>query len=274
MKKLFFAFMLAVFFILLSPQTSLAQNSCDLNTGVNCFHCTWTGIECIVDIATSNCRPGFSWNELVCKGITDPGICGKKINNNCISALPTFCYECVDVNTGCIPRDPNDPRCEYKGSTQIIAFNACDAACKGIVPTRFSCVNGECVEKGNGPYNNIGDCTAACHGIGSDPKCDPPGGEPGTGINTAIGCIPVMGTIEVFLGWILKWAIGIGGGIAFLLIVYAGFMIMTSQGNPERLQAGKELMTSAISGLILLIFSIFILRVIGVDILQIPGFGK
>jgi hypothetical protein len=93
-------------------------------------------------------------------------------------------------------------------------------------------------------------------------------------INTAIGCIPVLGNKEAFLGWILKWAVGIGGGIAFLLIVYAGFMIMTSQGNPERLQAGKELLTSAISGLILLIFSIFILKVIGVDILQIPGFGK
>ncbi len=75
------------------------------------------------------------------------------------------------------------------------------------------------------------------------------------------------------MGFILKWAIGIGGGIAFLLIIYAGFMLMTSQGNPERLQAGKELMTSAISGLILLIFSIFILKVIGVDILGIPGFG-
>ncbi len=100
------------------------------------------------------------------------------------------------------------------------------------------------------------------------PNCDPRGGEPGTGIDTAIGCIPV-GDTNAFIGFILRWAIGIGGGIAFLLIVYAAFMIITSQGNPERLKAGQELLTSAIAGLIMLIFSVFILRVIGVNILGI-----
>ena len=91
-------------------------------------------------------------------------------------------------------------------------------------------------------------------------------------INTAIGCIPVSDT-NVFMGWILGWAIGVGGGIAFLLIVYASFMVMTSQGNPERLKAGQELLTSAISGLVLLIFSVFILKFIGVDILKLDQFG-
>lgn len=87
-------------------------------------------------------------------------------------------------------------------------------------------------------------------------------------INTAIGCIPVGNTTE-FMGWILGWALGIGGGISFLLIVYASFMIMTSAGAPERLKAGQELLTSAISGLIMLIFSVFILKFIGIDILGI-----
>jgi hypothetical protein len=67
--------------------------------------------------------------------------------------------------------------------------------------------------------------------------------------------------------------VGIGSGIAFLLIVYAGFLIMTAAGNPERLKAGQELMTSAISGLILLVFSIFVLKFIGVDILGLCKFG-
>jgi len=93
------------------------------------------------------------------------------------------------------------------------------------------------------------------------------------GINTAIGCIHVLSTPEVFLSDILKWAVGIGGGIAFLLILYAGFMIMTASGNPERLKAGQELLTSAISGLILLVLSIFVLKFIGVDILGLDQFG-
>lgn len=92
-------------------------------------------------------------------------------------------------------------------------------------------------------------------------------------LNTAIGCIPWKDENKL-IGFFLRWAIGIGGGIAFLLILYAGFMGMTSTGNPERIKAAQELLISAISGLILLIFSIFILKFIGVDILQIPGFGK
>lgn len=104
----------------------------------------------------------------------------------------------------------------------------------------------------------------------NDPTCDG-----GKGIDTAIGCIDVLNESgpEAFLGDILKWAVGVGGGIAFLLIVYASFMIMTSSGNPERLKAGQELLTSAISGLVLLIFSVFILKFIGVDILGLDKFG-
>ena len=106
--------------------------------------------------------------------------------------------------------------------------------------------------------------------VGKDvSKCD----DNTAGIQTAIGCIHVLGSSEEFLSDILRWAVGIGGGIAFLLILYAGFMIMTASGSPDRLKAGQELLTSAISGLILLVFSIFILKFIGVDILGLNAFG-
>lgn len=89
---------------------------------------------------------------------------------------------------------------------------------------------------------------------------------------TAVGCIPV-GSARAFIGWVLLWIVGIAGGIALILIVYAGFMIITSTGNPQRVQAGKELLTAAISGLAVLLFGIFILEFIGFNILNIPGFG-
>ncbi|MBI4033232.1 MAG: hypothetical protein HY377_01850 [Candidatus Blackburnbacteria bacterium] len=91
-------------------------------------------------------------------------------------------------------------------------------------------------------------------------------------ISTAIGCIPIGNTNE-FAAWVLRWAIGISGGVAFLLMLFAGFQIMTAAGNPEKLQHGRELLTAAISGLILIIFSVFLLRLIGVQILNLPGFG-
>lgn len=93
------------------------------------------------------------------------------------------------------------------------------------------------------------------------------------GINTALGCIPVGSTNE-FVGWFLRWAIGIAGGVAFILMLIAAFQIMTAAGNPERLQGGRELLNAAVSGLILIIFSVFLLKLIGFDILALPGFGK
>jgi hypothetical protein len=89
---------------------------------------------------------------------------------------------------------------------------------------------------------------------------------------TALGCIPVEGS--GFTNWIVKFSIGIGGGIAFLLMLFGAFQIILSGGNPDRIKAGREMITAAIGGLLLIIFSVLILRIIGVDLLAIPGFKK
>lgn len=95
----------------------------------------------------------------------------------------------------------------------------------------------------------------------------------GTGIQTALGCVPISDS-NTLVAWFLRWAVGIAGGVAFLFILLAGFQIMTASGNPERLQHGRELLTAAISGLILIIFSVFLLNLIGVEILNLPGLKK
>ena len=86
---------------------------------------------------------------------------------------------------------------------------------------------------------------------------------------TAIGCLKTSS--GEFVTSILAVGSGIAGGIAFLLIIVGGFQIVMSAGNPEKLNEGKELVTSAIVGLLFIIFSVFLLRLIGVDILGIPG---
>ncbi len=97
-------------------------------------------------------------------------------------------------------------------------------------------------------------------------------GCPNKKVNTAFGCIDAKpeGLFRLFF----RLGIGIAGGIAFLLIMFGGFQIMTSAGNPEHLNEGKELVSSAIAGLLMVIFSVFLLQVIGVHILCIPGFGS
>ena len=88
---------------------------------------------------------------------------------------------------------------------------------------------------------------------------------------TALGCIPT--DPRDFVAWLLARAIGIGGGIAFLLMIWGGFQVITAAGDPDRLNAGKEVITSAIAGLLLIIFSLFLLELIGVDILGLKEVG-
>ncbi|MBL7150734.1 hypothetical protein ISS86_02280 [Candidatus Microgenomates bacterium] len=86
---------------------------------------------------------------------------------------------------------------------------------------------------------------------------------------TALGCLP--NTPEDFVAWLLSAAIKIGGGIAFLLMLGGGFTFMTSSGNPEKLNQGKEILTSAIIGLLFIVFAVFLLKIIGIDIFELPG---
>jgi len=65
------------------------------------------------------------------------------------------------------------------------------------------------------------------------------------------------------------WAIGIAGGVAFLLMLFSAFGILTSAGDPEKLKASQEKLTSAIIGLLFIIFSVFLLRIIGTPIMEL-----
>ncbi len=91
-----------------------------------------------------------------------------------------------------------------------------------------------------------------------------------TKIQTAIGCIET--STNKLTSQIVSISLGIAGGVAFLMILLGALQIQTSAGNPERINQGKEIIEGAIVGLLLIIFSVFILKVIGVDILKIPGF--
>jgi hypothetical protein len=64
----------------------------------------------------------------------------------------------------------------------------------------------------------------------------------------------------------------LSGGVAFLYLMYGGFIYMTSQADAEQLNYGKRLITGAIVGLILTFGSVFLVNLIGSGILKIPGF--
>lgn len=76
-----------------------------------------------------------------------------------------------------------------------------------------------------------------------------------------------------FITSVFALLLSMSGGIALLLIMRAGYILMTSSGNPEKVSAGREQLVAAIVGLLFIIFSFVILQVIGVEVLRIPGFG-
>lgn len=78
------------------------------------------------------------------------------------------------------------------------------------------------------------------------------------------------------LGFVAKfYSIGLSliGGVALLSIIYGGYIILTSSGNPMQLQRGKSFIFYAIAGLLLAIFGYVFIQVVMVDVLHIPGFG-
>jgi hypothetical protein len=111
--------------------------------------------------------------------------------------------------------------------------------------------------KGDGEYNNCIACLIGSSGT--------------VGIWTGMGCI-YTDTKAFIQETVLKVGVGLAGGFALLCIIYAAFMMQSSQGNPEKLKKAQEMITSCIMGLMLIIFSVFILKLIGVNILKIPGF--
>ncbi len=87
-------------------------------------------------------------------------------------------------------------------------------------------------------------------------------------LNTAIGCIPIV-DYNPFLRFILVWAIGVAGGIGLVLMVIASFMLAVSRGDrrSRAFNNGRDMFISAISGVIFAVLSVYLLKVIGVDIL-------
>lgn len=92
------------------------------------------------------------------------------------------------------------------------------------------------------------------------------------GIWSSVGCL--YGDFSRFMNkTLLGWGISLTGIISLLCIIYSAFMLQTSGGNPERIKKAREYLTSCIVGLVVIIFSVFILRIIGISI-GIPWFGK
>lgn len=97
---------------------------------------------------------------------------------------------------------------------------------------------------------------------GPQPSCQP----------TDLGCIPTDDPVE-FTSRVYGIGLGFIGGVALLFIILGGYQILSSQGDPEKLRKGKNMIFYAVIGIVLAVLGFGFYQIIGADILRIPGFG-
>lgn len=81
-----------------------------------------------------------------------------------------------------------------------------------------------------------------------------------TTVETDLGHV---GGLTDYVNLILRWAYPVIGALAVLMIIYAGYLYMTSQGNSDKLNQAKEIIIGVITGIALLFLIGIILRTIG-----------
>lgn len=99
-----------------------------------------------------------------------------------------------------------------------------------------------------------------------DPTC-----ADGKSIDTALGCMKV--DPSGFTSQLLGFLAGIAGAISLVIMLIATIQIMSGGDNAESVKKGKELFTGAVTGLLFIIFSVTLLKIIAGDIINLPGFN-
>ena len=112
----------------------------------------------------------------------------------------------------------------------------------------------------SGPYSP----TQACGGNSSCVSCLSRDINPSGSINyvyTDFGCIDATtsGVIDFMYAFLLAIAVMID----LVIFIISGYLIMTSNGDPDKINRGKTLFKNAIIGLIVIIFAVVLLQLIG-----------
>jgi len=81
--------------------------------------------------------------------------------------------------------------------------------------------------------------------------------------HTEFGDFANVGT---YVTAVLRWANPIIASLAVLMLIIAGYMYMTSQGNPDQIKKAKEIIIGVVLGVALLYLASLLFNTIGIDI--------
>jgi len=232
LRKIFFAIVVIIFFSLTNAPYVSAA-------------CGTEGKYC--DVTFPCCTPQF-----ICQAVvnTAGGKCTATTTKS--SNVPVI-SDCIPRGTSCYL---DNRRCCTDGDT-CFASNPNDK-------TTQACESPDTVKQLNTVHSTeerkLGEPPCKPDASGTFYTCD-------TGFGFPIDTRPVD-----FVKAMFQIILSISGGIALLLVIFSGYRMVMSRGNPEKIQEARDRLTSAIVGLLFIIFSIVILQIIGVDILHIPQF--
>lgn len=225
---------------------------------------------CVASGIDSTCPPGT--HEV------DPGVDGSVLA--CLTGTKKKCCYgnggvCLDKESGqALVGGTGASKCPYQSWGNLGTNLKPDCDCvlnSGSVFDKDYCTNKNF--RYSQSSNKCENFTGSSYNIDPFITCDPSSGQTvgSKGVQSAIGCIPT-GDLPAFLAFILKFALGAAGGITVLMFIATGYTLITSTGNPEKLQAVKENLVSIFSGLIMIGFSLVLLQTIGAGVLKLPGF--
>lgn len=83
-------------------------------------------------------------------------------------------------------------------------------------------------------------------------------------VNTDLGSAENIGD---YVNLLLDWIIPVVGGLAVLMLIYAGYIYITSQGNPDGVSKAKDIIVGVVVGTMLLfLIELILVRVVGTSL--------
>ncbi len=191
----------------------------------------------------------------------------------CVSGTPDPCCDNPGEDYVCTAMGPAPPtyRCQPVPTCTAYYNQACSSitdCCQTTHPT-WTCLGGHCVTAGGTACSGNGCCPGMISYICNAGNCvfDPTGT-----CDPSVEVFPYTGPVVTFNDLVariyaLLFPIGIMIGVGF--IIKAGYILMTSEGNPQKVKDGQEELTAALIGTLFIMLAIALLRVIISSILGV-----
>lgn len=85
-----------------------------------------------------------------------------------------------------------------------------------------------------------------------------------------VGTKPQLSTVGGVVSELIKYLFPLAGLLLLLYLLFGGFQLMTSGGDPKAIQAGKSKITNALIGFVIVFVSYWLVQIVA----SVLGLGK